>query len=72
MLEKKPGCTLVEKLRAILLMETDFNFKNKLIYGCRMLDVTRKYRFMPEEIYSEQRKTADNDLLSKILFYDIV
>ena len=53
-------------------METDFNFKNKLIYGCRMLDVTRKYRFMPEEIYSEQRKTADNDLLSKILFYDIV
>ena len=72
MLEKKLGCTLVEKLRAILLMEADFNFKNKLIYGCRMLDGTRKYMFGPEEIYSEHGKTADDGSLSMTLFYDIV
>ena len=33
LLEKEYVCTLVEKLRAILLMEADFNFSNKLIYG---------------------------------------
>jgi hypothetical protein len=33
MLEKKAGLILVTKLWAILLMEADFNFSNKLIYG---------------------------------------
>ena len=31
-LEKTFGCTLVAKLRAVLLMEADFNFLNKLVY----------------------------------------
>ena len=38
MLENIAGLALVNKLRAILLMEADFNFHNKLIFGCRMLD----------------------------------
>ena len=71
MLEKKPGCTLVEKLRAILLMEADFNFQNGTIYGSRMLDTARQYKFMPEEIFSEQGKIADDCSLTKILIYDI-
>ena len=29
MLEKKPGCTIIEKLRAILLMEADFKDMKK-------------------------------------------
>ncbi len=33
MLEKTIGNTLVTKLRAILLMEVDFNATNKIIYG---------------------------------------
>ena len=37
MLEKTAGVLLVEKMRAILLMEADFNFMNKVIYGDRML-----------------------------------
>ena len=35
-------------------------------------DVVRRYDFMPEEIYREQWKTADNGSLSKVLLYDIV
>jgi hypothetical protein len=35
MLEKMLGVTLVTKLRAILLMEADFNATNKIIYGNR-------------------------------------
>ncbi len=33
MLEKTLGVTLVTKLRAILLMEADFNTTNKIVYG---------------------------------------
>ena len=72
MLEKNPGCTLIEKLRTILLMETDFNFQNGLIYGSRILDVARRYNFMPEEIYSKQGETSDDGLLAKVLLYDVV
>jgi hypothetical protein len=38
MLEKILGVTLVTKLRAILLMEEDFNATNKIIYGVRMMN----------------------------------
>jgi hypothetical protein len=38
MLEKTLGLTLVTKLRAILLMEADFNATNKIVYGVRMMD----------------------------------
>jgi hypothetical protein len=42
MLEKIAGCSpLVEKMRAILIMEADFNFMNKMIVGDRMLNNAR-------------------------------
>ena len=50
MLEKIFGRKLVSKLRAILLMEADFNSANKLVYGVNMLDNARKYKLMPDEI----------------------
>ena len=71
MLEKMHGYTLMSKLRAILLMEADFNFSNKIIYGVRMMDNARKYGLMPEEIYSEKNKMADNGTLAKVLFFGI-
>jgi hypothetical protein len=33
MLEKIFGCSLITKLRSVLLMEADFNAANKTIYG---------------------------------------
>jgi hypothetical protein len=33
MLEKKQGVNLVNKLRATLLLEADFNYANKTIFG---------------------------------------
>ena len=54
MLEKMYGCTLISKLRAILLMEADFNFSNKVVYGVRMMDNVWEHGFMPEETYSEK------------------
>ena len=71
MLEKMFGCTLVSKLRSILLMEADFNFANKMIYGVRMLDNVREHGFMPEEIFSEKNRMANDGSFAKVLTYDI-
>ena len=32
----------------------------------------RKYGFIPEEVYSERGKTADDGTLAKVLFQDVV
>ena len=65
MLEKMFGVRLVSKLRAILLMEADFNAMNKEVYGVRMLEEARIYKLVPEEIFSEQNQTADDGGLAK-------
>ena len=65
-------CYLVTKLCSILMMEADFNFVNKTIYGGRILDNVRKYNLMPEEIFSERNRISDDGTLAKVLFYDIV
>ncbi len=72
MLEKVIGVRLVSKLRAILLMEADFNAMNKEVYGVRMLEEARKYKLIPEEVLSEKNRMGDNGGLAKTLFYDIV
>ena len=51
---------LGSKLRAILLMEADFNTMNKEVSGVCMLDEARKYKLIPEEIFSEKNCTADD------------
>ena len=53
-------------------MEADFNAANKIVFGERMLNNARKYKLMPEEIFSEKNKMADDGALAKKLFYDIV
>ncbi len=68
MLEKLFGCALITKLWLILLMEADFNATNKIVYGNRMLHKVRQSNLMPEEIYSEKNRLADDDTLVKVLF----
>ena len=72
MIEKIPGCALITKIRSILLMEADLNATNKEIYGNQMLDLVRRHSLIPEEVYSERNRLADDGTLSKVLFYDIV
>jgi hypothetical protein len=72
MLEKFFGYTLITKLRSILLMEANFNATNKVIYGHCMMDTIRKYKLMPEEIFSEKKGLADDGTFAKELFYNIV
>ena len=37
-----------------------------------MLANVRKYKLMPEKMYSERNRLTDDGTLSKVLFYDIV
>ena len=37
MIKKKPGVILVDEPRATLLMEANFNFGNKMIFGKRVM-----------------------------------
>jgi hypothetical protein len=71
MLEKTLGITLVTKLRAILLMEADFNATNKIVYGNLMFTNARKHNLISEEIFSEKNWMANKGTLCKTLFYDI-
>jgi hypothetical protein len=59
MLEKIFRCALITKLQSILLMVADFNATNKTVYGIRMLANVRKYKLMPEEVYSERNSLVD-------------
>jgi hypothetical protein len=52
-------------------MEVDFNCTNKL-YGVWMLDNARHHALMPDEIFSEKKRIADNSSLAKTLFYNLV
>ncbi len=53
MLKKSLGVTLVTKLRAMLLMEAEFNASNKIIYGVRMMGQAHDHNLMSDEIYSK-------------------
>jgi hypothetical protein len=50
LLEKLAGCTAVEKLRAILLLEADFNFATKLFLGFRMMNNAHAAGLLPPEL----------------------
>jgi hypothetical protein len=71
MLEKTLGVTLITKLRAILLMEGNFNATNKIVNGTRMLENACKHQLIPEEIFSKRNRMANDRTLCKMLFYDI-
>ena len=67
MLEKIAGLALVNKLRAILLMESDFNFHNKLILGKRMVDTERPEGLILAEQYTIKEITANDGTFDKVL-----
>ena len=53
-------------------MEADFNGVNKTVYGIQMLEQARWNNLMPEEVFSERNKMADDGTLTKVITYDII
>ena len=62
MLEKEPGAINVDKLRAILLLEADFNFANKLYFGSRMIRRAQQDNLIPEECFGGIRHRNPHQL----------
>ncbi len=71
LLEKVPGVALVDKLRAILLMEGDFNFFNKWLFGRVAVGELYEIGYLPEEQYSKKSSTAEDSKLDNRLKMDL-
>ena len=73
MLEKIPGATFMDKLRAILLMEADFNFGNRLIFGNKMVESLEAKGVLPHDSFgSRNNLSAIEVTLCRALFFDVV
>ena len=59
MLEKVARVALVNKGHAILLLKADFNCHNRLIFGSRILELSRRNNLIPEEIYLQCKMEGD-------------
>jgi len=73
MLEKVLGCRLLEKLRAILLMEADLNFANQLFFGYwMMIKVEEDKAILAEIVGSRKGRQAIDVALNRCLMWDAI
>jgi hypothetical protein len=71
MLKKVVGVALVDKLRAILLMEGDFNYMNKWIFGHEVINKLYHLGYVPGDHYSQKESTAEDAWMDNRLTMDI-
>jgi hypothetical protein len=71
LLEKELGVALVDKLRAILLMEGDFNFFNKWFIGHEAVNRLYKIGYVPEDQSSKKSSTVEDTKLDNRLTMDL-
>jgi hypothetical protein len=72
MLLKQPNNYNVEKLRAILLFEADFNFNNKRIGREMMFHAEQNGWIAPEQYGSRASLSSINHCINKLLSFDIL
>ena len=70
LLEKIPGNTSLSKLRAICLLEADYNWWLKVIFAKRMISRMHNHGIMPIEQGATRGKTTMDTALLKQLFFD--
>jgi hypothetical protein len=61
----------VDKLQAILLMEGNFNFFNKWLFGHVTVNKLYKLAYIPEDQYSKKSSTAEDFKLDNHLTMDL-
>jgi hypothetical protein len=71
LLEKIAGVALVTKLQAILLMEGDFNYMNRWIFGHEAINKLYTLGYVPGNQYSQKESTAEDALMDNGLTMDI-
>jgi hypothetical protein len=71
LLEKIAGVALVSKLRAILLMEGDFNYMNKWVFGYDAINKLYEMGYVPGDQYSQRESTAEDARMDNRLTMDL-
>jgi hypothetical protein len=71
LLEKIAGVALVTKLRVILLMESNFNYMNKWIFGHEAINKLNALGYLPGNQYSQKESTAEDGRLDSQLTMDL-
>ena len=71
LLEKVMGVRRVDKLRAICLLEADFNWLNKLIFAHRLERHCRQNNIVPPEQFAKSKSSCEEASLVKNLVCDI-
>ncbi len=72
MLEKVAGVASVNKLQAILLMEANFNYMNKWIFGFDTINKMYALGYVAGDQYSQKECTAEDAKMDKKLTMDIL
>ncbi len=71
MLEKVAGVAILNKLQAILLMEWDFNYINKWVFGHEAINKLYAKGYVPGDQYSQEESTAEDAQMDNRLTIDI-
>jgi hypothetical protein len=70
LLEKIVGNNFVHKLRAICLLEADFNWINKIIFARRMIGTALERNLIPGKCFSKKGSNCINAGMTKIFIFD--
>ncbi len=68
LLEKVIGNNFAHKLRAICLLEADFNWLNKIIYAKRMIGLALENNLIPGECFSKKGSNCINAVMTKNIY----
>ncbi len=71
MLEKVAEAALVDKLWAILLMEANFNYMNRWVFGHKAINKMYAIGYIPEDQYSQKESTAEDPSMDNCLTMDL-
>jgi hypothetical protein len=69
-IEKTPGNNFIKKMRAIVLLEADFNYYMKTVFARRMLPSAQDKGQIPMEIFAKKGSNCVNAVMTKIMLCD--
>jgi hypothetical protein len=70
LLEKTCGNNFINKMRAICLLEADFNYFNKTIFARRMMASAQDKGQIPAECFAKKGSNCVNAVITKIMYCD--
>jgi hypothetical protein len=70
LLEKTHGNNFIKKMRAIVLLEGDFNYYNKMVFTQRMLASAQDKGQILVECFAKKGSNCVNAVMTKIMFCD--